>query len=269
VSIPNVLREIIAHKREELAARRAATPLAEIRKEAEDAPPARDFAAALRGDDVRIIAEIKRASPSAGSIRPTDFDPAAIARGYEHSGAAALSVLTDERFFAGRLEFLRQARRTVQIPVLRKDFVLEPWQIYEARAAGADAILLIVAVLEPTILHDLLALTRDLGMSALVETHTREEVHSALQTPARIIGVNNRDLHTFNVDLATTERLAETIPDERILVAESGVNSRADVRRLAEAGANAVLVGTTLMRAASPGRALRRLTGVRVKRWRR
>jgi len=260
MSLPDILREIIAHKRAEL--QRSGPPLAELLAAAAQAPLARDFAAALRGDDVRVIAEIKRASPSEGAIRAQGFDPAAIARVYEAAGAAALSVLTDERYFGGHLDHLRAARAAVGLPVLRKDFVIDERQLYEARAAGADAALLIVAVLEAGRLAELLALTQELGMAALVEAHDETEVEAAVAAGARIIGVNNRDLRSFTVDLATTERLAPIVPADRVLIAESGVHTRADVERLAEAGADAVLVGTALMRADDPGEALRELTGV-------
>ncbi len=267
MSLPDILREIIAHKRAELE--RARAPLAELRAAALDAPLARDFAAALCGDDVRVIAEIKRASPSEGAIREQDFDPAAIASGYEIAGAAALSVLTDGRYFGGHLDHLRAARAAVEIPVLRKDFVIDERQVIEARAAGADAVLLIVAVLDGGRLAELLTLARELGMAALVEAHDQAEVEAALAMGARVIGVNNRDLRSFAVDLATTERLAAMVPADRVLVAESGVHTRADVERLAAAGADAVLVGTTLMRADDPGEALEELTGVEAARDRR
>ncbi len=266
MSLPDILRQIIAHKREELDRLPAEMSLRDAQAGALDAPPARDFAGALRGDDVRVIAEIKRASPSAGTIRGGEFDPAAIARGYEQSGAAALSVLTDERFFGGHLDHLRAARAAVAIPVLRQDFVIAARQVYAARGAGADGVLLIVAALEPDRLAALLALAHELGMAALIEAHEEGEVEAALAAGARVVGVNNRDLRTFEVDLATTERLAAMVPDDRVLVAESGVHTREDVERLAGAGADGVLVGTALMRADDPGEALGALTGVKAKR---
>jgi len=261
--MPDILRRIIAHKRDEVAARKAATPLTDVRAMAADAEAARDFAAALHTDDVVIIAEIKRASPSEGAIRDGEFDPAAIARQYENAGASALSVLTDQEFFAGRLEYLTAARNATSIQALRKDFIIDEYQLYEARAAGADAVLLIVAALPPVLLRDLLALTQALGMTALVESHDEAELEVALQSGAEVLGVNNRDLRTFEVDLGTTERLAAMVPDDRVLVAESGVHTREDIERLADAGAEAALVGTALMRAEDPGEALRGLTGVR------
>ena len=264
--MPDILRRIVAHKREELAAREAGLPLVEVRARASDAEPPRDFAGALAGQEVAIVAEIKRASPSGGAISEGAFDPAAIARGYGGAGAAALSVLTDEEFFAGRLEYLTLAREACSIPVLRKDFILEDYQVHEARAAGADAVLLIVAVLDPALLSDLLALTHSLGMTALVESHDEAELEAAIASGARVLGVNNRDLRTFEVDLGTTERLATIVPDDRVLVAESGVHTREDVQRLADAGADAALVGTALMRAEDPGEALRELVGVGAQR---
>lgn len=260
--MPDILRRILANTREELAARMAAVPPAEIRAMADDAPAPRDFAAALRGDEVAIIAEIKRASPSEGAIREGAFDPAAIARQYEDAGAAALSVLTDRAFFAGKLQYLTAAREACSIPVLRKDFIIDEYQLHEARAAGADAVLLIVVALSPTLLGDLLALAESLGMAALVESHDEAQLEVALASGAGVLGVNNRDLRTFEVSLSVTERLAAMVPDGRVLVAESGVHTREDVVRLAAAGADAALIGTALMRADDPGEALRGLTGV-------
>ena len=264
--MPDILRRILSHKRDELATRRRETPPAAVRAMAEDAPQPRGFAAALRGDEVAIIAEIKRASPSEGAIRDGEFDPAAIARQYDRAGAAALSVLTDEEFFAGRLEYLTAAREACSIPVLRKDFIIDGYQIHKARAAGADAVLLIVAALPPALLRDLLGLTRSLGMTALVESHDETELEVALESEAEVLGVNNRDLRTFELDLGTTERLAPMVPEDRLLVAESGVHAREDIERLAQAGADAALVGTALMRAEDPGEALRGLAGVRAQR---
>jgi indole-3-glycerol phosphate synthase len=265
MTMPDVLQRILRHTREELARRMAETCAEEMAALAEHAPAPRDFRNALRGDDVRIIAEIKRASPSEGEILEGTFDPAAIAREYEAGGAAALSVLTDEEFFDGRLDYLTAARAATDLPVLRKDFIVDEYQVYEARAAGADAILLIVAALEPATLRGLRALAEDLGMAALVEAHDERELEVALDCGATVLGVNNRDLRTFEVDLGTTERLAALVPDDRVLVVESGVHCRADVERLAEAGADAALVGTTLMRADRPGTALRGLSGIETR----
>ncbi|MEA3399622.1 MAG: indole-3-glycerol phosphate synthase TrpC [Armatimonadota bacterium] len=267
--MPDVLREILRHKRGEVARRRGLRPLAEFVAAAGHAPPPRDFAGALRGDEVRIIAEIKRASPSGGElVAEAEFDPAETAITYQENGAAALSVLTDEAFFQGSLEHLEAAREATCIPVLCKDFILGEYQVYEARAAGADAVLLIAAALEPERLGELVALAEELGMAALVETHEEAELEAALDTGATVVGVNNRDLTSFEVDLAVTERLAPMVPEDRVLVAESGVEGREDVERLAQAGADAALVGTSLMTADDPGRALRDLSGVPVVRWR-
>ncbi len=258
--LPDVLRRILAHKAEEVAARERELPLPEVRAMAADATPSRDFAAALRRPHLAIIAEIKRASPSEGAIRDGDFDPAAIARAYEAGDAAALSVLTDGRFFGGRLEDMAAAREACALPVLRKDFAIGEYQLYEARAAGADAVLLIGAALGPALLRELLGLAQTLGMTALVESHDARELEAALEAGARVLGINNRDLRTFEVDLGTTERLAAMVPEECLLVAESGVHTRGDIERLTAAGADAALIGTALMRADDPGEALRRLT---------
>jgi indole-3-glycerol phosphate synthase len=247
-----ILDEIVRHKRAEVAAAKQRRPLAAIEAEleavqADNARQLRDFRAALadRGD-VALIAEIKRSSPSAGLIR-ADFDPATIAGWYRDAGAAALSVLTDERYFGGRLEFVEQARAASSLPILRKDFVIDRRQLIEARLAGADAVLLIVRILSDDELTALLGAARALGMAALVEAHDADEVRRAVDADAELIGVNNRDLDTLTVDLAVTERLAELVPPDRVLVSESGVHSRADVARVAAAGAKAVLVGQHLM----------------------
>ncbi|MEM9493255.1 MAG: indole-3-glycerol phosphate synthase TrpC, partial [Myxococcota bacterium] len=211
--------------------------------------------------EVRVIAEIKRASPSAGAIR-AGADPAAIAREYRAAGAAALSVLTDEQFFDGRLAFLGQVREAVDLPLLRKDFLIDPYQVVEARAAGADAVLLIVAALDQDALNALLAETRRLGMDALVEIHSEDEAARAVAAGAEIIGVNHRDLTTFTIDMSLSGRLRPQIPAQTIMVGESGIGSADDVRALGAAGVDAVLVGERLMRAESPGQALRQLRGV-------
>ena len=257
-----ILDEIVEHKRQEVEAARLARPLAAVRTEAGSAPPARDFRRALgERADVALIAEIKRASPSAGVIRE-DFDPAVIAGCYREAGAAAISVLTDERYFSGRLDAIAQVRGAAAVPVLRKDFVIDAYQVYEARAAGADAILLIVRILSDEQLGDYLVLARELGMAALVEAHDPAEVERALRAGAGIVGLNNRDLDTLNVDLATTEALVEAVPPDRVVVSESGIKARADVERLAACGVHAVLVGETLMRSADIAEAARSLVGV-------
>ena len=240
----SVLQKILAHKRSELAQRAAREPLAQMRRRALSAPAPRDFAGALSGPGLSVIAEIKRASPSAGRI--ADLDPSQVAAGYQCAGAAALSVLTDEKFFAGSDRDLVSARSACQLPVLRKDFVVDPWQVHEARALGADAVLVIMSATEdPT---PFLEAAGELGMAALVEVHDQSELDRALAAGAGLIGVNNRDLQTFHTDLAVTECLAPQIEGRAVLVAESGVKDEYDLARLAAAGADAVLVGETLAR---------------------
>lgn len=260
---PTVLDTILAHKQAEVTERHAKLPLEELRARVSGLPPARDFRAALRAPRigrVALIAEVKKASPSAGILRP-DFDPVEIARIYEAGGAACLSVLTDERFFQGHDEYLRAVKGAVQLPLLRKDFIVNKWQIYEARALGADAVLLIAAALTPSQIAEYQALAHELGMAALVEVHTEEEMHVAQAVGASLIGINSRDLSTFVTDLGTVERLAAIVSGDVTLVAESGLKTSADVARVADAGACAVLVGETLMRAPDIGAAVRKLLG--------
>ncbi len=246
----NKLDEIIAHKRTEVE--KLLPRVDKLRAAAALRDDVRSFADALRADPTRLamIAEVKRASPSAGTIA-ADFDPLTIARGYEKAGANALSILTDEKYFQGRLEYLSLIRSQVDIPCLRKDFIIHEAQIFEAVVAGADAILLIVAALDQPTLKHLLEVAHTYQLDALVEVHDLPELERALATDARIIGVNNRNLKTFTVDLATTEALAEEVPDDILLVAESGIKTPADAERLAEAGADALLVGETLMRSSN------------------
>lgn len=251
--LPTILETITARTREDLILRQRVMPLREIRRTAEARPPCRDFLGALRAPGLSLIAEVKRASPSQGEIRP-DLDPAALARTYADHGAAALSVLTDEPFFHGSLDDLRAARAAMALPILRKDFLLTPYQIYEARAAGADAVLLITAALNDPALHDLHTLARMLGMAALVEVHNAEELERALAIDPQIVGINNRNLHTFDVRLQTTEALRPQIPEGTVVVAESGVETAADARRLHRAGVDAILVGTALVGAPNPGK---------------
>lgn len=252
------LRSILEHKRRELAEGRRHRPArAPVRRPVE---AARDFAAALRRPGLAAIAEIKRRSPSRGALRP-DLDPAALARSYAAGGAAAVSVLTDGRFFGGSLEDLLRARRAGPLPVLRKDFVCEAGQLHETRQAGADAVLLIARILSAAQLRDYLALARELGLAALVEVHDAPELERALDCGAAIIGVNNRDLRTQRLSLETALRLRPQIPAGRIAVAESGIRSRQDVRRLAEAGYDAILVGQALLQAPDPGLKLAELLG--------
>jgi indole-3-glycerol phosphate synthase len=259
---PDILRKILSRKREEIAQRSSRTPLAELRERAQAAAPVRGFVRALRDkiDAGRsgVIAEIKKASPSKGVLRE-NFDPAAIAASYQAGGAACLSVLTDEDFFQGADAYLPQARAACSLPVLRKDFVLDPYQVYEARVLGADCILLIVAALSEHRLAELLQLAGDLAMDALVEVHDADEMGRALATSAPLIGVNNRDLRTFDTSLDTTIALLSGFPPDRLLVTESGIHSRADVQRMRDSGVPAFLVGEAFMTAADPGERLAEL----------
>ncbi len=262
---PDILKRIVDYKRDELAAAKAAQPLAELRQriaDLEDHP--RGFERALRDAAASgwtpVIAEVKKGSPSKGVIRP-DFDPLEIALTYQENGAACLSVLTDAHFFLGNLRYLALIREQVGLPLLRKDFLFDPYQIYEARAAGGDAILLIAAMLDLHQLRDFSALARELALDVLLEVHDERELELALETDCGLIGINNRSLHSFVTDLSTTGRLASQIPAERLVVAESGINSRADVERLQQAGAGAFLIGESLMREADIGAKLRELLG--------
>jgi indole-3-glycerol phosphate synthase len=255
----HILERIVATKREEAAVLRGRT--AALRQAAADAPAARDFAARLRTDDaVALIAEVKRGSPGAGDIRP-GLDPAAVARSYERAGAAAVSVLTDGPWFRGSLDDLRAVRGAVGIPVLRKDFTLVPEQVLEARAAAADAILLIVRILEDGPLRELRELAESFGMTALVEVHDAPELERALASGARVVGVNNRDLTTFRTALAHTFDLLPRVPADVTVVSESGIRSPADVDSLGGEGVHAVLVGEALLRQPDPGEAARTLVG--------
>lgn len=247
-------------KREEVDALRPAA--ATLRARAADAPATRGFAAALRRpEEVRLLAEIKRRSPSSGPIRPGS-SPAEVATDYRDGGAAALSVLTDREYFDGSLQALSSARAAVDVPLLRKDFTIDPLQLYEARAAGADAILLIVRILEDPLLAELLGLAAELGLDSLVEVHDAEELERALKVGATLVGINNRDLRTFRTDLELTLRLAPPVPASVTLVAESGIRTPEDVRRLGAAGIDAVLVGESLMRQPDLPNAARALVGL-------
>ncbi len=256
----NILEKILAQKKREIDRLRprsvAIMEAGSTRKEI------RNFTdALLRAGDLALIAEVKRASPSAGVIRET-FQPVQIAREYHEAGAAAISVLTDEKFFQGKMEYLQQIRAVVKRPALRKDFIVDEIQVHESLARGADAILLIAAILDDQQLRDYIALAGHLSLSALVEVHDEREAQRALDAGAQIIGVNNRDLKTFRVDLATTERVARQIPRDKILVAESGIHTRADVVRVQQAGARAILVGESLMRADHIAGKVRELLGL-------
>lgn len=261
-----VLRQILQHKQQEVAERQALAPLAEVRAQAFDSPPPRDFTAAVTRrrretgtrEPLRAIAEIKRASPSAGAIREL-LDVAEIAVSYQAAGASAISVLTDERFFKGSLEDLAAARGAVDLPVLRKEFIITSYQIYESRAHRADAILLIAAALEASQLQDLYSLAKSLSLHALVEIHTRAELETAKAVGAALIGINNRDLATLETRLETTFALLSHVPREAVIVSESGIRRPEDVRRLAEAGVDAILVGEALLASSDPGDRLREL----------
>jgi indole-3-glycerol phosphate synthase len=258
----DILDRILARKVEEIAERSAKLNLSELMARVADLPDTRGFAAAIESKieagQPAVIAEIKKASPSKGVIREA-FDPADIARSYELGGAACLSVLTDADFFQGHEDYLRQARSACSLPVLRKDFTIDPYQVYEARAMGADCILLIVAALDDANLLDLSLLAAELDLDVLVEVHDEEELERALDVPAPLIGVNNRNLRTFEVSLETSVNLRERAPQDRLLVSESGIATPADVARLRGVGIDAFLVGETFMRAADPGAALKQL----------
>jgi indole-3-glycerol phosphate synthase len=260
--VSDVLAEICAKKREHVAGAKAALPEAALRARLAEAPPVRPFAAALETKIARgaygLIAEIKKASPSKGLIR-ADFDPPTLAQAYETGGATCLSVLTDTPYFQGGDHDLRAARAACALPVLRKDFILDPYQVLESRALGADCILLIIAALDDGIARELAAAAAELGLDVLVEVHDRAELDRALRLDARLIGINNRDLKTLKVDLRTAENLAPLVPPGRVIVGESGLNDPADLDRLAAVGARCFLVGESLMRAGDVAAATRKL----------
>jgi indole-3-glycerol phosphate synthase len=255
-----VLDRIVEARRAAIAHRKKSVPETVLRFGVKQALPVRDFGAALGRDSLNVIAELKKASPSRGLIR-ADFDPVALAKSLEIAGAAAISVLTEEEFFQGDLKHMRDARAAVGLPVLRKDFIIDPWQVWEARATNADSFLLIVAALDVARLGELLALGRELGMEPLVEVHTREELSRALAVGARILGVNNRNLRTLEVRIGTSYELIEAIPEECIAVCESGLRTHGDLTRLREAGYDAFLIGEHLMAQPDPAAALQVLLG--------
>ena len=259
----DILEKIVAVKREEVAAAKKKVPLDAMRADAESRVLTRDFEAAMRSKIAAgksaVIAEIKKASPSKGVIRPGEFIPADIAQSYAEAGAACLSVLTDRQFFQGQPDYLKQARASCDLPVLRKDFVVDPYQVYESRAMGADCILLIVACLEDARMKELEAIARGLDMAVLVEVHDRAELERALQLKTHLLGINNRNLRTFEVSLDTTLGMLEDVPSDRLVVTESGILAKKDVETMRAAGVNAFLVGEAFMRADDPGEALARL----------
>jgi indole-3-glycerol phosphate synthase len=256
----SILERIVADKRAEVAARKHAASRADLERRCAGLPPARDFEAALRpaGAPVALIAEVKKASPSRG-VLAADLDPVALAETYGRHGVHAISVLTDEKYFQGHLDLLAAIRARVDVPLLRKDFTIDDWQLWESRAAGADAILLIVSILDGTLLGDLIAAAKGLGLAALVECHTAAEVDRALSAGGRILGINNRDLATFETRIETTLELLPLIPPGPIVVSESGFFSGDQVRRVVAAGARAVLVGEGLVRAADVAAKIREL----------
>jgi indole-3-glycerol phosphate synthase len=259
---PSILDEIVQSKRREVAASKARLPIEELEAQASEAPPVRDFRAALAGPGpIQLIAEVKKASPSAKVIR-ADFEPIAIARTYQGHGAACLSVLTDAPYFQGHLSYLARIRASVAIPLLRKDFLIDEYQVVEARMAGADAVLLIAEILDDNQIASMIALARRWGMAALVEFHDPTHLPRVLGAGADLVGINNRDLHRFVTDLDLTLRLRDQIPPEVTLVSESGIRTRADVERLEAAGVAAILVGETLMRAPDIGLAVEQLLGL-------
>ena len=263
---PDILNKILKRKVEEITERSTALSMRELSKRVDSAPPPRDFVGALQAklsagpqyNHSAVIAEIKKASPSRGVLRE-DFHPAEIAASYERHGAACLSVLTDADFFQGSEAYLQQARAACSLPVLRKDFIIDPYQVYEARVIGADCILLIVAALGDAMMLELSHLADHLGLAVLVEVHDAEELERALMLPTPLIGINNRNLRTFNTDLNTTLNLLPAIPPDRIVITESGINAQTDVALMRAHHVHTFLVGEALMRAVDPGAALARL----------
>jgi indole-3-glycerol phosphate synthase len=265
-----ILEQIIEHKREEVAHRRDGTPVEALKETIQTLGRPRNFfdAVTRKGKKpLNLIAEVKKASPSAGVIR-ADFDPVQIAQAYQAAGADALSVLTDEKYFQGKLEYIHQIRDAVKLPVLRKDFIIDPYQVYESRAAGADAILLIAECLETSEMIDLQILATELNMTVLIEVHdldnlmrVRDQVIGFPHRSYSLLGINNRDLRTFKTDLGTTLRMCELVADRQVLVSESGINSNDDIRKLEQAGVRAVLVGESLMRSDDIGAKIKDLFG--------
>lgn len=261
-----ILDKIVAAKKEEIAHLKERRPFSELKAEIRDLPVPRDFLSAIRSRECAIIAEVKRQSPSRGILRK-DIDPVSIAAIYEEYGASAISVLTDKEFFGGDKNYLAHIKKSVELPLLRKDFIIDPYQIYETRMLHGDALLLIAGILNKHELKEYISLTESLGLSALVEVHSREELEKSIAARATIIGVNNRDLTTFTVDLNTTFHLAPYIPGDAIVVSESGIHTRMDIEMLMNAGIHAFLIGETLMLSENIGKKLSELLGkVKVKR---
>jgi indole-3-glycerol phosphate synthase len=254
-----ILDKIIETKKEEVARAKHALPLADLKNSVKELAPCRDFKTAISGNDCAIIAEVKCASPSRGRL-VENFDPLTIARAYAANGAAAISVLTDEKYFQGKNEYLMQIKQKVQLPLLRKDFIVDPYQVYESRAIGADCILLIVAVLDDR-LQEFIALAKEVGLQQLVEVHTRAELDLALNAGAEIIGINNRNLDTFVTDINTCKELAQFIPQDKIAVAESGISKRTDIESIMRAGISAFLIGEAFVASPDIGKKLRELRG--------
>ena len=257
------LETILTYKKEEIQSRKKVIPLSVIKREAHHRPPPRDFFSALNEkceNSTRIIAEIKKASPSRGIIQK-DFDPQRFGKIYQKEGAAAISILTEKKFFQGDLSYLSLLRKSIDIPLLCKDFIIDPYQIYEAALHGADGFLLIAAILSRQQMEDFLSLGKELGMEALTEVHCEEELRNVLLTSARIIGINNRDLKTFKTDIATTLALIKFIPAEKLVVSESGINTRSQIELMEKVGVHAFLIGEALMGAKDPARKLRELKG--------
>ena len=261
MEVPSILQRILQRKSEEIADGMATASMADLTAQASDCAPPRGFRNGLMqalSIGPAVIAEVKKASPSAGVIRE-DFKPAEIARSYQSGGAACLSVLTDKDFFKGDAQYLNEARDACSLPVLRKDFIIDPWQIFESRVMGADCILLIAAALEQVPMQDLLGLAKESGMDVLIEVHNENEMERALQLDHDLIGVNNRNLNTFETSLATSERLKSMLTGDQLLVTESGIRTAGDVKRMRDSGINTFLVGEAFMREKDPGYALKRM----------
>ncbi|MBI5049239.1 MAG: indole-3-glycerol phosphate synthase TrpC [Deltaproteobacteria bacterium] len=261
-----IIDEIVANKKAELDRLKTDFPvkglIQGLKMRIKQLPPTRDFAKAIKGKGIKIIAEVKKASPSKGVIKK-DFKPVEIARTYEANGAAAISVLTEEKHFHGHIDYLREIKDAVSLPILRKDFIFDEYQIYESRAAGADAILLIASILEGKEINEFIDISRSLGMDCLVEVHDENELDKVLSTKAKIIGINNRDLKTFKTDVKNTLHLIPKIPNERIVVSESGINSYNDIDLLKRKGVHVFLVGEAIMREKDMGKKLKELRGIK------